>query len=92
DWVREGEEPLSAIAAYLGEIRRRYNTVASFFVSDATRRYYYADGVLKPIDHADWRDAWYFRVRDMEAAYEINVDPDFANQDALTIFVNYRVL
>jgi diguanylate cyclase (GGDEF)-like protein len=37
------------------------------------------------------RDAWYYRVRGMREPYEINVDPDLANRDALTIFVNYRV-
>lgn len=92
NWVREGEQPAEAISTYLAEIRRRYNTVASFFVSEATRRYYYGQGILKPVDPGDRRDDWYFRVRDMTAPYEINVDPDFANQDALTIFVNYRVL
>lgn len=28
----------------------------------------------------------------MSAPYEINVDPDLANKDAMTIFINYRVL
>ena len=37
------------------------------------------------------RDAWYFRVRNIQEDYEINVDSDLANRDALTIFVNYRV-
>jgi len=92
DWVITGEEPVEAISAYLAEIRRRYNTVAAFFVSEATRRYYYPDGILKHVDPNEPRDVWYFRVRDMPAAYEINVDPDMANQDAMTIFVNYRVL
>jgi hypothetical protein len=27
----------------------------------------------------------------MQDDYEINVDPDLANKDAMTIFINYRV-
>ena len=92
DWVLDGEGDMSRIARYLGEIKDKYSTVASFFVSDATRNYYYPDGVLKKVDPTSWRDVWYFRVRDMAAPYEINVDPDLANGDALTIFINYRVL
>src|SRR5690606_960649 len=37
------------------------------------------------------RDAWYFRVRDMAEPYEINVDPDMANSDRLTFFINFKV-
>lgn len=92
DWVIDGENDMSRIARYLGEIKDKYETVISFFVSEATRNYYYPDGLLKKVDPASWRDVWYFRVRDMKAPYEINVDSDLANGDALTIFINYRVL
>lgn len=92
DWAIDGEGDMSRIARYLGEIKDKYSTIASFFVSDATRNYYYPDGILKKVDPTSWRDVWYFRVREMAAPYEINVDPDLANGDALTIFINYRVL
>jgi len=31
---------------YLNEVRERYNTVTSFFVSERTRIYYQAGGIL----------------------------------------------
>jgi len=37
------------------------------------------------------RDQWYFRVKNMKDDYEINVDPDLANKDEMTIFINFRV-
>ena len=40
----------------------------------------------------DPHDIWYFRVRELAAPYEINVDTDEAHQDELALFVNYRVL
>lgn len=90
-WVVDGEQNPKEIERYLRELRREYNTVASFFVSEATRNYYFADGILKQISEEEPRDEWYFRVREMKQPFEINVDPDLANEDAMTIFINYRV-
>lgn len=91
DWVMDGEKDAAPIVAYLNEIKRRYNAFTAFYVSDRTKIYYHADGVLKSVREDEPRDEWYFRVRKMREDYEINVDPDLANHDALTIFINYRV-
>ncbi|PXA05307.1 hypothetical protein DDZ13_00130 [Coraliomargarita sinensis] len=91
DWAIAGEKDRDAIVRYLHEIKIKYGTVSSFFVSDKTLKYYYAHGLLKTVSEDEPRDEWYFRVREMDEPYEINVDPDMANQDALTIFINYRV-
>jgi signal transduction histidine kinase len=91
DWAIKGEQDQDAIVRYLHEIKIKYGTVTSFFVSDKTRKYYYAHGLLKTVSEDEPRDEWYFRVRDMREPYEINVDPDMANRDTLTIFINYRV-
>ncbi|HKK18288.1 MAG TPA: sensor histidine kinase [Opitutales bacterium] len=91
DWAIEGEQDQEAIVRYLHEIKIKYGTVTSFFVSDKTLKYYYAHGLLKIVSEDEPRDEWYFRVREMDEPYEINVDPDMANRDTLTIFINYRV-
>lgn len=91
DWVIHGEKEASQISRYLKEIKQRYNTFTSFLVSDQTRIYYHADGILKKVSPQEARDVWYFRVREMTPDYEINVDPDMANKDTMTIFINYRV-
>ncbi|MEN5302106.1 diguanylate cyclase [Pseudomonas sp. TWI628] len=92
DWVLAGEQDTQRITRFLGEVMGKQNTFTSFFVSDRTLTYYQAKGVLKQVVPNTWRDAWYFRLRDMKAPYEINVDLDMANQDSLTVFINYRVL
>jgi diguanylate cyclase (GGDEF)-like protein len=92
DWVIGGEHDMAQVSKYLDEIKVKYDTVSTFFVSDQTRTYYYSGGVLKRMSPDDWRDVWFFRVRQMTDPYEINVDPDFANQDTMTIFVNFRLL
>lgn len=91
DWVLGGERDVDAMARYLREIKARYGAFSSFFVSDRSTRYYTGKGILKQVSPQAPRDVWYYRVRTMPEPYEINVDPDLANRDALTIFVNYRV-
>jgi diguanylate cyclase (GGDEF)-like protein len=92
DWVLKGETDIRLITKYLKEIRDRYGAFSSFFVSDRSGKYYYGGGVLKKVQENEPRDMWYFRVRNMKEPYEINVDPDLANRDKMTIFINYRVL
>ncbi|HEQ72308.1 MAG TPA: hypothetical protein ENN69_07455 [Spirochaetia bacterium] len=91
DWVLDGEQDVVRITKYLNEIKQRYHTVTSFFVSEKTRIYYHAHGILKKVDPNEERDRWYFRVREMAADYETNLDPDMANRDTMTIFINHRV-
>ncbi|BHH82526.1 cache domain-containing protein [Desulforhopalus sp. 52FAK] len=91
DWVLGGEQGPEKITRYLLEIKTKYNTFTSFFVSEASKTYYHSAGILKQVSTTDPRDNWYFRVKGLEEHYEINVDPDKANKDAMTIFVNYRV-
>lgn len=92
DWVAKGEKDVKKISRYLADVRRNNHTVSSFFVSERTRKYYYADGILKTVQEDVRRDAWYFRVKDMKAPYELNIDIDMANRDAMTLFVNHRVM
>ncbi|MEO6354723.1 MAG: sensor domain-containing diguanylate cyclase [Burkholderiaceae bacterium] len=92
DWILDGEQDTGRIVRYLAEVKQKYGTVTSFLVSDRSHKYYYAAGMLKSVSASEKRDAWFFRVRDMQKPYEINVDYDLANRDAVTIFINYKVL
>lgn len=91
DWVIAGEKDVGQITKYLDEIKKRYGTFASFYVSEQTHNYYYPQGILKQISTEDAHDVWYYRVRAMKQPYEISVDTDQSNRDALTIFINYHV-
>ncbi|MDN4547006.1 MULTISPECIES: sensor domain-containing diguanylate cyclase [unclassified Pseudomonas] len=91
DWVVNGENDADQMTRYLNEVMTHYGAYTAFFVSNTSLTYYHAKGVLKQIKATEPRDAWYFRVRDMKDPYEINVDPDLANKDNLTFFINYKV-
>ncbi len=92
DWALAGERDDGSIIKYLREVKLRFGAFTTFFISERTKTYYQTEGVLKKVSETEPRDAWYFRVRSLQAPYEINLDPDQANRDALTIFINFRVL
>lgn len=92
DWVLSGETDADKIVSYLARIQSEYGARSSFLVSANTGRYYFPDGVLKQVKEGELRDAWFFRVRDMQQDYETNVDLDMANRDAMTVFINYRLI
>lgn len=91
DWILSGEKDNKDIIRYLKEIQHRYGTLTAFFVSEKTKNYYHPDGVIKKIRETDPLDKWYYRVREMNAPYEINLDTDTADRQSLTIFINYQV-
>lgn len=92
DWMLSGEQDSSQIARYLNEVKTEYGAVSSFLVSEKTRNYYYSKGILKNVKETEPRDDWFFRVREMKMPYEMNLDIDLANNDIVTVFINYRVL
>ena len=49
DWILGGEKNVAQITQYLKEIKTQYNTFTSFFVSEKTKIYYQAEGILKKV-------------------------------------------
>lgn len=92
DWMEGGESDADAITRYLAGIRKEYGAVASFLVSDRTRNYYTPQGTLKTVQESDTSDSWFFRARDMQAAFAAEIDVDRANGNALTVFINHRMV
>ncbi len=91
DWVVAGEQDPEQMTRYLQEVLSHYDAFTAFFVSDKTRLYYQAKGILKQVSEHEARDQWYWHTRSMQAPYEINADVDMANADRLTLFINYKV-
>jgi diguanylate cyclase (GGDEF)-like protein len=91
DWILKGERDVGDMNRYLKEVGTRYGAFSTFLVSERSGNYYVGNGILKQVSRQDPLDAWYYRVRNMKEDYELNVDPDEANRNAMTIFINYRV-
>ena len=90
-WVMKGEKTPDEMISYLKELKKESKVLTSFFVSDKTRTYYQAKGILKKVEPDSERDKWYFRFRDSKDKYELNIDMDMANNDVMTVFINYKV-
>lgn len=91
DWLLDGEKDLEKVTRYLGEIRKEYGVFTSFLISEKTRNYYHFSGLTQVVSEEDPRDTWYFRTKDMATPYELNVDLNEEQGDALTIFINHKV-
>jgi len=93
DWKLNGENNPKNLIKYLNEIQEKYNTVTSYFISEATRNYYHSKGILKKISEEDNQDKWYFHIKNLPESipYEVNVDNDTAGDGNLVVFVNYKV-
>jgi diguanylate cyclase (GGDEF)-like protein len=92
DWVLDGEQNPEQIQTYLKKIQTSYATVTSFFISDKTQKYYHPSGIVKSVSPDNANDAWYFRARKIDSTHEINIDFDATKNDALTVFINYKVM
>ncbi len=91
DWIVSGEQDASQIINYLREIQTEYQTITSFFISDASHRYYHSTGILKTVEANNSQDAWYFASINMDGHYDINLDTDTADPTRTTFFVNHKV-
>ncbi len=92
DWLHSGELDLAAITRYLQRIQKQYNTFTAFLVSRDTQAYYHFEAPPRHLKSDDPADVWFFRSIDATAPYEVNVDINKQQDDALTVFINYRVL
>jgi diguanylate cyclase (GGDEF)-like protein len=63
----------------------------TYFVSGRTHHYYTPDGILKTISTTDDHDVWFFRLEKTNVDYVLDLDTDQNHDNALTIFINYRV-
>jgi len=90
-WILNGENKTEKIIQYLEVIKDKHKIFTSFLVSNKTGIYYQNKGILKKIKENSMRDKWYFRLRNSKTKYEMNIDIDMANNDAITIFINHKI-
>lgn len=92
NWIMDGEKDVDQIKNHLSLIKKRYNTKISFFISEKSKNYYYSKGILKKISKKNNRDNWYFKTKDSDKPYIVNIDYDSANDNNLTVFSDYKVI
>lgn len=90
-WVETEGQDIEDLAHYLSNIKDKYGLFSAFFVSERSKRYFYAGGLLKTVTEQNPVDNWYFRFVNGSAESELNIDPDMSNANQLAIFINVKV-
>ncbi|WP_051261747.1 sensor domain-containing diguanylate cyclase [Desulfovibrio inopinatus] len=91
DWASSGEKDISKIKKYLDSIKLKYGFFTTFFISSRSHNYYYYGGSLKKITRIDDHDKWYYDFIASGKEFDLDVDVNQANNNLLTIFINFRV-
>ncbi len=92
-WCREetGETTgphVYQLYSYLSEYKNKYGYDCVFFVSDATRNFYYDGGFHKTLDPDGTYDSWYQGFLGRHLQFDTQIDTDELNNDRISLFVN----
>lgn len=82
---------LEQLYGYLKTYREKYDYTTVFCISAQTGNYYYQDGLNKTISKDDEHDIWYYNFIGSGHEYDLEVDTNEANNNNITLFVNFRV-
>lgn len=82
---------LEDLYGYLKAYQEKYGYTTVFCVSALTGNYYYQDGFNKTLSKADDHDIWYYNFLDTGHEYDLEVDTSEQSDNAITVFVNFRV-
>jgi diguanylate cyclase (GGDEF) domain len=89
---RAGDDTyLEQLYSYLKAYQVKYDYTTVFCVSAQTGNYYYQDGLNKTISKDDDHDVWYYNFIASGHEYDLEVDTNEANNNNITVFVNFRV-
>lgn len=86
----DSAEVQDEITQYLNRVYTNRNAVAAFAVSNLSRNYYTADGILKQVSPSVERDQWFYDFVESDDQQALNFDVD-ENSGTPTVFVNVRI-
>ncbi|MBQ9207615.1 MAG: PDC sensor domain-containing protein [Treponema sp.] len=80
------------ISAYLSAIKEKFGYIATFVVSEKTRRYYTPGGIAKIVNpEKEPYDIWYQLFLNSGKNLDLDTDRDQVNDYRWTVFVNVRI-
>lgn len=91
DWLMLEETETEKIAKYLETIKNKYHMFSTFLVSEKSGNYYTSKGLLEKVQEDNPNNAWYFRFKEIQEPYEINLDFNKYMGDSLIMFINYKI-
>lgn len=76
---------------YLFGIKDKYGYDSAFLISEASKNYYYYNGLNKTISTSNEHDQWYYNFINENKLYNLDIDADEVNHNQLTVFINCRI-
>jgi len=92
DWLSDEEDEVQKIVHYLETIQNKYQMFTAFLVSDKSRNYYSANGMLDKIDTKSPNSQWYLDFQKASELSEINIDYNTNMGSELIMFINHKIL
>lgn len=83
---------MDQLYSYLKAYQEKYRYTTVFCVSEQTGNYYYQSGLNKTLSKTDEHDIWYYNFTKSGHEFDLEVDTNQANENQVTIFVNFRVV
>ena len=90
-WLKTDQSDDAYIVSYLTSVKNAHNTTAAFFASSKSLKYFGFDRLIKVLKNGDPKDNWFFDVISAKEEYLYNLDTDEARNNALSVFVNYKI-
>lgn len=91
DWLTNEESNTDKIVRYLETIQNKYKMSTTFLVSEKTRNYYTAQGLIEKAELDNPNNAWYFAFKNKPEAHEINIDRNERMGTSLFMFINHKI-
>lgn len=91
DWLADEESDMDKIAKYLDTIQNKYKMSTTFLVSEKTRNYYTAKGLVEQVKEGNPNNAWYFSFKNKPEVNEINIDHNEFMGTSLFMFINHKI-
>jgi len=92
DWLSHEEDDVQQIVRYLETIQNKYQMFTAFLVSEKSKSYYTAKGMLDTIDKNIPNNQWYFDFQKDAELNEINIDYNTHMGTELIMFINHKIL
>jgi diguanylate cyclase (GGDEF)-like protein len=91
DWLAHEENDVKQITQYLDTIKNKYHIFTAFLVSEKSKNYYSANGLLEKITINSKNNAWYFNFMNNPEVSEINIDFNKFMGQSIFMFINHKI-
>lgn len=92
DWLSNEEDDTQKIVHYLETIQNKYQMFTAFLVSEKSKNYYSANGMLDQVATSNPNSLWYFEFQKIAEMSEINIDHNTHMGSELIMFINHKII